>query len=254
MVIKFNPQGRVVMVLGRRPEAGRRHAAGRTAAAEPYTFNRPTDVAWDAAGNIFVSDGYGNSRVVKYDKNGRFIKAVGTQGIGAGAAQSAAHHRHGRQGERLCRRPQQQPHSGVRQRPRIQGDLRPGGRAVGACASRRARTSISTAPIRIPTTTTRSIAAVTGEIYKMELDGTMLGKFGQAGQEAGRIQHGARDRLPQRERIAGLRDHRVARAEADAASEQIGGRNETSSLFSHCAAVAALAAAREIAYDSAPNF
>src|SRR5215472_10493031 len=46
MVIKFNPEGRVLMVLGRRPEPG------ETVPAEPqpYTFSRPTDVAWDAAG------------------------------------------------------------------------------------------------------------------------------------------------------------------------------------------------------------
>src|SRR5664279_3228952 len=80
MVIKFNPQGRVLMVLGRRPEPG--EAAPE--APEPYTFNRPTDVAWDAAGNIFVSDGYGNSRVVKYDKNGRFIASVGSKGAVSG--------------------------------------------------------------------------------------------------------------------------------------------------------------------------
>ena len=73
------------MVLGRRPEAvdeldGVSGQGARAAAHEPYSFSRPTDVGWDAQGNIFVSDGYGNSRVVKYDKNGRFIKSVGTRG------------------------------------------------------------------------------------------------------------------------------------------------------------------------------
>ena len=84
MIIKFNPEGRVVMVLGRRPEAVEGIAApapGAPAPApEPYVFSRPTDVGWDAAGNIFVTDGYGNSRVVKFDKNGRFIKQAGTRG------------------------------------------------------------------------------------------------------------------------------------------------------------------------------
>ena len=79
MVIKFNPEGRVVMVLGRRPEAIEGLPAP-PAMDEPYLFNRPTDVGWDAAGNIFVTDGYGNSRVVKYDKNGRFLKSTGTKG------------------------------------------------------------------------------------------------------------------------------------------------------------------------------
>src|SRR6059036_2477957 len=82
MVIKFNPQGRVVMLLGRRPESveGIKAAPAAEPPAQPYTFNRPTDVAWDPAGNIFVSDGYGNSRVVKYDKNGRYITSVGSKG------------------------------------------------------------------------------------------------------------------------------------------------------------------------------
>jgi len=85
MVIKFNPQGRVVMLLGRRPESAEGVPATPPAGApeppaQPYTFSRPTDVAWDPAGNIFVSDGYGNSRVVKYDKNGRYITSVGSKG------------------------------------------------------------------------------------------------------------------------------------------------------------------------------
>ena len=50
--------------------------------AQPYTFGRPTDVTWDPQGNIFVSDGYTNSRVAKYDKNGRFIASFGTKGNG----------------------------------------------------------------------------------------------------------------------------------------------------------------------------
>ena len=37
-------------------------------------FRQPTDVTWDTAGNIFISDGYVNSRVAKYDKYGDWVK------------------------------------------------------------------------------------------------------------------------------------------------------------------------------------
>ena len=46
------------------------------------TFNRPTDVTWDSDGNIFVADGYNNSRVAKLTKDGRWVKALGTRGAG----------------------------------------------------------------------------------------------------------------------------------------------------------------------------
>jgi len=66
-IIKFNPEGRVTMVLGRRPDypvSGLTPAVKAQDPAPKYLFNRQTDVAIDLAGNIFVSDGYVNARVV----------------------------------------------------------------------------------------------------------------------------------------------------------------------------------------------
>jgi DNA-binding beta-propeller fold protein YncE len=88
MVIKFNPEGQVIMTIGRRPEAQQlvltpeRGAPAR--APRPYNFGRPTDIGWDPQGNIFVTDGYINSRVVKYDPEGRYLGEVGTPGDGIG--------------------------------------------------------------------------------------------------------------------------------------------------------------------------
>jgi len=47
-------------------------------------FNQPTDIAWNAAGDMFVSDGYINSRVAKYDRNGAWVKSWGEPGQGPG--------------------------------------------------------------------------------------------------------------------------------------------------------------------------
>src|SRR6202162_5525338 len=61
MVTKFSPDGKVLMVLGRRPPAvqGVQPApAGPNKPAQKYIFCRPTDVGWDRQGDIFVSDGY----------------------------------------------------------------------------------------------------------------------------------------------------------------------------------------------------
>ena len=49
------------------------------------TFNRPTDVAWDRAGNIYIADGIGNTnRVAKFDKDGNFVTQWGSTGSGNG--------------------------------------------------------------------------------------------------------------------------------------------------------------------------
>jgi DNA-binding beta-propeller fold protein YncE len=70
VVLKLSPEGRVLMVLGRKDDA----------AEGDWLFNRPADVAFDADGNIYVADGYGNSRIVKFDKDGRYLKEWGTFG------------------------------------------------------------------------------------------------------------------------------------------------------------------------------
>ena len=87
-VVKFNPAGYVTMNLGRRPEgpddpAESYYRGGRGQAAAVHvdgSFRQPTDIAWDSDDNIYVSDGYTNSRVAKFDKRGAWIKSWGSRG------------------------------------------------------------------------------------------------------------------------------------------------------------------------------
>ena len=116
-VVKFNADGSIGLVLGRKPEAiGVRPntpppgaaGEGRGLAIPPPAgapgggfgggsgrapgsgipgsgFSRPTDVSWDKAGNIYVADGIGtNNRVAKFDKDGKFITHWGSTGEGEG--------------------------------------------------------------------------------------------------------------------------------------------------------------------------
>jgi DNA-binding beta-propeller fold protein YncE len=89
MVIKFDPQGRVLMVFGRKQEASDEGTGPVKHVKPPLPpvdgmFRQVTDVAWDAAGDTFISDGYINSRVAKVDKNGRWLKSFGEPGDGPG--------------------------------------------------------------------------------------------------------------------------------------------------------------------------
>jgi DNA-binding beta-propeller fold protein YncE len=90
MVIKFHPDGTIAMLLGRKPESVDVPSApnkGRQVAGAPEAsgmqsdlFEGPTDVAWDKAGNIFVADGLGNARVAKFTRDGVVVKSWGSRG------------------------------------------------------------------------------------------------------------------------------------------------------------------------------
>src|SRR6266404_2093414 len=89
MIVKFNQAGRIVWVFGRRKESAESETKpwehlDPPLAAQDGLFRQPTDVAWDSNGNIYITDGYINSRVAKYDKNGDWVKSWGTKGTGPG--------------------------------------------------------------------------------------------------------------------------------------------------------------------------
>jgi DNA-binding beta-propeller fold protein YncE len=171
MVIEFSQEGRVLMVLGRRPEPSEHLLPGQ--ALPTWMFNRPTDVAWDEAGDIFVSDGYGNSRVVKYDRFGDWIKEWGRKGAAPGEFNT--------------------PHS-------IAVDVR-GHVYIADRGNRRIQVFDSNgtflkqwtgigAPWAIcitpaPNQVLYSSDSVPGRIYKLDLNGRILGVFGKAGKRLG---------------------------------------------------------------------
>ena len=85
MVVKFSPAGKVLMVFGRKQEASDEETGPvkhpkPPLPAENGRFRQVTDVTWDPEGNIFISDGYINSRVAKIDRDGKWIKSWGDRG------------------------------------------------------------------------------------------------------------------------------------------------------------------------------
>lgn len=74
MIFKFTAAGRLLMVLGRSPG---------TNDSKEY-FNEPTGIAFAPAGDLYISDGYVNSRVIKFNKNGEYLTHWGRRGTGDG--------------------------------------------------------------------------------------------------------------------------------------------------------------------------
>lgn len=69
-VQKYTPEGKLLLTIGTPGQKGR----------DKTHLNQPTDMAITPAGDVFVSDGYGNARVVHFDKNGKFVKEWGELG------------------------------------------------------------------------------------------------------------------------------------------------------------------------------
>ena len=146
-------------------------------AADPsLPFNRQTDIAWDPQGNMFVSDGYNNKRVVKIDKDGNYVKSFGSRGRGPGQFEDVHTIQVDHQGN---------VYVGDRQNKRLDvfdndGNFKTAYINVGSpwavCITPGEHQYLYSS-----NSTGTSSMEDGGEIYKMELDGRILGKFGTGG-------------------------------------------------------------------------
>jgi hypothetical protein len=224
MVIKFDPNGQVQLLLGRKSEAERVPALPLTPAAAPAgegrgaaaagegrgagpargrgagpgpdaegpparggrglpgagaqsdLFQRPSDVAWDAAGNIYVADGFGNARVAKFDKNGKFIRSWGSQGSAPGQFRTPHGIAVDAQGNVYV------ADSGNRRIQVFDGDgtfktqFLNAGTPSALCITAGPRQYLYSSSSNPP-----EDLDVDGEIYKMDLNGRLVGRFGKAG-------------------------------------------------------------------------
>jgi NHL repeat-containing protein len=215
LVMKFDTNGRVQMLLSRKPEALRvpalpltprpagvpvdqtppeRPEGGRGGPGAPggapggggalpgagvagESFVRPTDVAWDKAGNIYVADGYGNARVAKYEPTGKYIKSWGSRGSAPGQFNIV----HG-----IAIDGQGNVYVADEGNKRIQvfdteGTFKKAFENVGSPTAICLTTGAK--PVLYVAHTGDPDGMEDAAIYKLDLDGNVLGKFGKAGKE-----------------------------------------------------------------------
>jgi NHL repeat len=204
MVIKFNPEGRVVMVFGRKQEASDEGTEPLKHVKPPLPpvdgmFRQVTDVAWDAADNAYISDGYINSRVAKVDKDGNWLKSWGEPGDQPGqfnVPHSIAVDAAGNVyvADRGNRRIQVFDGDGKYLRQitidvPAPEDARP---AIGNKPTSNTGTMAPGAPWTVcitpgPNQVLFTSDAFPGRIYKLSLDGKVLGMFGKAGKQLGQF-------------------------------------------------------------------
>ena len=200
MVIEFNPAGRVVMVFGRKQEASDEGTGPLEHPTPPLApvdglFRQVTDIAWDAAGNIYVSDGYINSRIAKLDKDGNWLASWGEPGSGPGqlnTPHNIAVDAHGNVyvADRGNRRIQVFDGDGKLLRQiTIDVPIRPDARpAIGNKPTQASGTMAPGAPWTLcitpgPNQVLFTSDAFPGRIYKLSLDGKVLGWLGESGKQ-----------------------------------------------------------------------
>jgi hypothetical protein len=233
-VVKFDPNGNVQLVLGRKPEAvGVRPAAPRggapaesgpatvpapgagagarggrgaapaapgaaPAAAPPAVpgaaarggrggagagtagsaFSRPSDVAWDRSGNIFIADGIGtNNRIAKFDKDGKFLKSWGQTGAENGQFNGVRSMATDAQGNLYVADAGNKRIQVFDGEGNFKSQIADIGVPQAMCISRGATQYIYSAHSGDPD------GMVDATIYKISLDGKVLGKFGSAGKQ-----------------------------------------------------------------------
>jgi hypothetical protein len=205
MIIKFNPAGHVVWVFGRRLESADEGAKPWGHPMPPLPaidglFRQPTDVTWDSEGNIYITDGYVNSRVAKYDKNGDWVKSWGDYGTAPGQFRLphtivADRNNNLYVGDRTNRRVQVFDTDGKFLRMfQIDVPSDPRTHAVyGNTPTGERLAAVSGAPNSICITSGPNQVLFVGEltypgrIFKVSLDGKVLGVIGRSGRQLGQF-------------------------------------------------------------------
>ncbi len=194
-VIKFDPDGRIQLVMSRKPEAiavraavagaGRGGGGGRGPAGPPGagipgdSFVRTAGIAWDAQGQVYVADGQGdgigNARVAKFDKDAHFIKSWGQRGAEPGQFNSL-------RGIAIDANGLVYVADGGNKRIQVfDADGNPKAQIDGVGVPAAICITPGTHQYLYVSNSNDAESLDNGEIYKMELDGKIVGKFGRAG-------------------------------------------------------------------------